>query len=165
MVKQRSSNVNKNGGFWVVWWCSVSTWTNVKKALHFVHCKILNCITTEMLQKFWSKIIQTVQIFYIFNTQSFGPLNLSSCYSSEYSFSASSQYFPQVAGQTILPCTKQLILTKDFIKCFLNFFDKIFYHEQQVLYYKTITHTSLLSVHKYRYTSLHVTWSAQEVSE
>ena len=34
-----------------------------KKALHFVHCKILNYITTEMLQKILNQIIQTVQHF------------------------------------------------------------------------------------------------------
>ena len=60
------------------------------------------------------------------HTQSFGPLNLNSCYTNEYSFSISSQYFPQVAGQTILrtvlPCTTQLILTKDFIKSFVKLF-------------------------------------------
>ena len=43
------------------------------------------------------------------HTQSFGPLNLNSCYTNDYSFSVSSQYFSQVAGQTILqsvlPCT------------------------------------------------------------
>ena len=59
------------------------------------------------------------------HTQSFGPLNLNSCYTIDNSFSVSSQYFPQVAGQTILqtvlPCT-QLILTKDFIKSFVKHF-------------------------------------------
>ena len=58
--------------------------------------------------------------------QSFGPLNLNSCYSNDYSFSVSSQYFPQVAGQTILPCTTQLILTKDFIKSFVKLLTKNF---------------------------------------
>ena len=56
----------------------------------------------------------------------FGPLNLNSCYTNEHSFSVSSQYFPQVACQTmlrtLLPCTTQLILTKDFIKRFVKLF-------------------------------------------
>ena len=58
------------------------------------------------------------------HTQSFGPLNLNSCCTIDNSFSISSQYFAQVAGQTILqtvlPCITQLILTKDFIKSFVK---------------------------------------------
>ena len=118
-------------------WCGdavLSTWTNIEKALHFVHCKILNCITTEMLQKILKQNYTNSSVFSTSSHKQSFPVNLNSCYINEYSFSVSSQYFPQVAGQTVLPCRTQLILTKDFIKSFLKLFWRKFYHEQEALH-------------------------------